>query len=165
MNELKGTLHYIYLLQSSIECYSQIHPFTSDVTVYRGLKSGGAKLVPLYYSMIGEVIVWSSFGSTSFELELVIDEFIIDDDSILFEILLRPGDAAVRICDHSRFTDEFEVLIAASSGFLVESVEWINVSKENGGYENQLRIPLVELIYWMSWSDFDIDEPPAKTLL
>jgi hypothetical protein len=57
MGELKGVLHYIYLLQSSIEYCSYTNPLTSEVVVYRGFQSGGLRLTPLYYSMIGEVIV------------------------------------------------------------------------------------------------------------
>jgi hypothetical protein len=57
MNELQGILHYIYLLQSSIEYVQNINPFLKDVIVYRGFKAGGGKLIPLYHSMVGEVIV------------------------------------------------------------------------------------------------------------
>jgi hypothetical protein len=165
MNELKGILHYVYLLQSSIEYWSHIHPLPNDVIVYRGLKSGGAQLIPLYHSMIGEVIVWSSFTSTSLTPESAINNFITDEDSILFEISLHPGDTATRIWDHSRFTNEYEVLIAASSGFMVKSVEMINIPKRKEGQVNQLTIPLVKLIYCMSWYDFDIDERPATILV
>jgi hypothetical protein len=60
-----------------------------------------------------------------------------------------------------------EVLTAASSGFMVESVESIEASKESEseGDVKQLTIPQVKLTYWMSWSDFDIDTPPAMILL
>jgi hypothetical protein len=60
-----------------------------------------------------------------------------------------------------------EVLIAAGSAFVVESVESIEVSKESEsqGDVKQLTIPQVQLTYWMSWSDFDIDTPPATILL
>jgi hypothetical protein len=54
MNELKGLLHYSYLLQSSFEYIKFIHPFQSDVIVCRGLQTGGKKLIALYVSMIGE---------------------------------------------------------------------------------------------------------------
>jgi hypothetical protein len=165
MNELKGIVHYVYLLQSSIEYYSHIHPLPNDVIVYRGLESGGTQLRPLYHSMIGEVIVWSSFASTSLKQESAIADFITDEDSILFEISLHPGDTAARISDHSSFTNESEILIAASSGFMVESVEMIDISKQNEGHVKQLTIPLVKLIYCMSWYDFDIDERPATILV
>jgi hypothetical protein len=99
MKELKGLLHYIYLLQSSIEYDSHIHPLSTEIVVYRGFKSGGSKLIPLYHSMIGEVIVWSSFTSTSMKQESVIENYIAVEDSILFEILLHRGDAAACIWD------------------------------------------------------------------
>jgi hypothetical protein len=65
MKELGGILRYIYLLQSSIEYYSHIKPLSSDMTVYRGIQQGGKILLPLYESLIGEVIVWPSFTNTS----------------------------------------------------------------------------------------------------
>jgi hypothetical protein len=147
-------LRYVYLIQSSIEYLSHVHPLSTAIVVHRGFKSGAQKLIPLYHSMIGEVIVWSSFTSTSMHRECVIDQFITDEDSILFEILLHPGDAAACVWDYSRFSSELEVLIAAASGFMVESVESIDVVK-------QLTIPLVKLSYWMSWYDFDISECPT----
>jgi hypothetical protein len=63
MSELGGIVRYIYLLQSSIECYSQSHPLESDVIVYRGISSKGKQFAPLYELMIDEVIVWSGFTS------------------------------------------------------------------------------------------------------
>jgi hypothetical protein len=162
MNELKGILHYIYLLQSSIEYCSQMNRFPSDIIVYRGLKSGGGKLIPLYHSMVGEKIVWSSFTSTSTNRDYVIENFITGEDSILFEIVLHPGDIAACIEDYSRFDYESEVLIAASSGFMIESVD---ISMESEGNVKQFTIPLVKLSYQMSWSDFDIDEYPPTILL
>jgi hypothetical protein len=95
----------------------------------------------------------------------VIDDFIEDDDSILFEILLHPGDAAAEMWKDSYFESESDILIAASSGFMVESVEMTDISKEVEGNVTQLTIPLVKLSYYMSWYDFDIDERPPTILL
>jgi hypothetical protein len=71
MNELKDLLYYPYVLQPSIEYIKCIHPFQSDVIVYRGLQTGGKKLIPLYVSMIGEIIVWSSFCGAHRETEIM----------------------------------------------------------------------------------------------
>jgi hypothetical protein len=49
--------------------------------------------------MIGEVIAWSRFTRTSMKQESVIENYIADEDSILFTILLHHGDAAVWIWD------------------------------------------------------------------
>jgi hypothetical protein len=92
----------------------------------------------------------------------VIEHFITDEDSILFEILLHPGDIAVCIESYSRFDYESEILIAASSGFNVESVESINIVREAN---HELKIPVVKLSYCLSWYDFDIDERPVTILV
>jgi prephenate dehydrogenase len=115
--------------------------------------------------MIGEVIVWSGFTSASLKRESMITDFITSKDSILFEILLHPGNTAAHVWDHSMFTSESEILIAASSVFMVESVESIDIAMEMIDNMTQLMIPLVKLIYWMSWPGFDIDERLATILL
>jgi hypothetical protein len=165
MNELKGILHYIYLLQSSLEYYSYHHPLSKDIIVYRGLKNGGQRLASLYASMIDEVIVWSSFTSTSTDQRYVIKHFIQDEDSILFEIALHPGNVAVCIRDYSVFRGESEILIAASTGFKIDGVEYIDVEIENPDGLSDVRIPMVKLSYFRSWSDFNIDECPPTVLI
>jgi hypothetical protein len=77
--------------------------------------------------VIGEVIVWPSFTSASIDRNLVISRFIDGEDSLLFEILPHPGDVAVAIHDYSDHPEELEILIAASSGFMMDRVEWIDV--------------------------------------
>jgi hypothetical protein len=42
-------------------------PLESNLTVYCGIEQHGKHPVPLYESMIGEVIVWQGFTSTSLE--------------------------------------------------------------------------------------------------
>jgi hypothetical protein len=67
--------------------------------------------------------------------------FINDDDNdnnILFKITLHPGDSGVSICQYSEYPDESEILIAASSGFKIEEVEYIDYQ---GNGSNSLRIP------------------------
>jgi hypothetical protein len=157
MKELGGILRYIYLLQSSIEYCSHIKPLPSEMTVYRGIQQGGKILLPLYESLIGEVIVWPSFTSTSINRNFVISRFIKGEDSMLFEISLHPGDVAVAIDEHSDYARESEILIAASSGFTVDEVEWIEVR----GW----KIAQVRLSYCISWYDFNIDDPPAPILV
>jgi hypothetical protein len=165
MNELKGILHYIYLLQSSIEYSSHTRPLTSDLSVYRGIKVSGSQFIPLYQSMIGEVIVWPSFTSTSTNQQYVINHFITGSDSILFKILLHPGNVAVHIENYSDYASESEVLIAASTGFMVESVESVDIVKEAENGMTQFTIPLVHLSYSLSWYAFDIEERPRKIRL
>jgi hypothetical protein len=82
-------------------------------------------LIPLYVSMIGEIIVWSSFCGAHRETEIM--WFLTGEDSILFEVTLHPGDVAACIEDCSRFGYESELLIAASSGFTVDSIEFISI--------------------------------------
>jgi hypothetical protein len=157
MKELGGILRYIYLLQSSIAQYSHIQLLSSNLTVYRGIQQHGRLLMPLYESMIGEVIVWAGFTSTSPDQDLVLSRFIKDDDSLLFSISLHPGDVAVGISDYSDYPEESEILIAASSGFMVEEVEWIEI--------RGTKIGQVRLSYCISWYDFNIDDRPAPILV
>jgi hypothetical protein len=160
MKELAGLLHYTYLLQSSIEYYSHINPLVSNLKVYRGIQQQGKILVPLYESMIGEMIVWPGFTSTSLDRNLVISRFINDDDSLLFEISLHAGDSAVVMNDFSAYKDESEILIAASSSFIVEEVEFIDIHRENAIDSCESKITQVRLNYMLSWYDFNIDDPP-----
>jgi hypothetical protein len=107
--------------------------------------------------MIGEVIVWPGFTSTSPDRESVESHFIGGADSLLFEIKLHAGDIAVDIHESSVFEGESEILIAASSGFKVKSVDWIDISG--------MTIVRVRLSYCMSWYDFNIDDPPVPILV
>jgi hypothetical protein len=161
INELKGILHYIYFRQSSIEYCSHINRFPSDIVVYRGLKSGGVKLIPLSHSMMGEIIVWPSFASTSTDRDNAIEHFITGEDSILFEILLHPGDAAVCIQAYSQFGDESEILIAASTGFINDSIESVDIPVRDVDREDEFTIPHVKMNYCLSWYDFNIDDCPV----
>jgi TPR repeat protein len=157
MKELGGILHYIYLLQSSIEYCSHHQPLSCDIIVYRGIPQQGKMLAPLCESMIGEVIVWPGFTSTSTDRNLVISRFINDEDSLLFEISLHPGDVAVAIQDYSEHPHEAEIVIAASSGFRIDDVEWIDI--------RGCKIGQVRLSYCFSWYDFNIDDPPVPILV
>jgi hypothetical protein len=127
------------------------------MTVYRGIQQHSKHLVPLYESMIGEVIIWPGFTSTSPNRELVISRFIKRADSLLFKIKLHPGDIAARIRDYCVFQEESEILIAASSGFKIKSVDWIDISG--------MKIAQVRLSYCISWYDFNIDDPPVPILV
>jgi hypothetical protein len=153
MRELDGILRYIYLLQSSIEYCSHFQPVSVDMIVYRGIEQQGKLFVPLYESMINRVIVWPSFTSTSTDRNVVISRLSTGEDSLLFEISLHPGDVAAEICDYSEHEYESEILIAASSGFRVDGIEWIDIRGS--------KIAQVRLSYCISWYDFDIDDSPA----
>jgi hypothetical protein len=165
MGELTGISHSIYLLQSSIQYCSQMSRLPSDMIVYRGIAVGGLRLAPLYHSMVREVIVLPSFTSISKKRNYVIKHFIEDEDSILFEIMIHPGDIAACVHNYSEFPTEFEILIAATSGFIVESVEMLDIEKENRDCLINIPLPLIKISYCLSWFDFDIDECPSRILL
>jgi hypothetical protein len=170
MRDLHGILCYIYLLQSSIEYVSYASPLRSDLVVYRGISQGGVNLSLLYESMINDVVFWAGFTSTSTLRDHVIDHFITDEDSLLFEITLHRGDSAVFMQEYSVFPNECEVLIAASSGFLVRSVDEITikhtvVARGSDATEVYLQIPVVRLSYFVHWTDFNIDRCPPVVIV
>jgi hypothetical protein len=121
--------------------------------------------------MIGEVIVWRSFTSTSRNRETVIHQFIQKDDKtapldgILFEIELHPGDIAADIARDSDFSYESEVLIAACSGFRVVDVDCLTISDTIAGRLIHFEIPRVKLSYASSWHGFDIDHRPRTVIV
>jgi TPR repeat protein len=162
VRELKPLLFYIYLLQSSIEYCSLEHPLKSHMVVYRGIDCGASNLVPLYLSMRGDIIVWPGFTSTSTDQDLVKTQFIKNHDSILFEISLPADAQAVCLNDDSEHSSESEVLIAASTGFLVEDIDDIDIELPNG---DNITIPLVKLTYCLSWHDFDLDARPSSVIV
>jgi hypothetical protein len=169
LKELDGILNYIYLLQSSIqECACNL-PIREDQVVYRGLPSRGSELAAIYASSIGQAIVWPSFTSTSKDIECVMRDFIQSSEGILFEITLCAGAVATAIDRYSAIPIEHEVLIAAMSGFMVESIDYIPYSHSKHGVTTDdsvsSAIPKVKLRYWMSWFDFDIDNPPPTFIL
>jgi hypothetical protein len=83
----------------------------------------------------------------------------------LFEISLHSGDVAVSIYDYSDHSDEFEIRIASSSGFMVEEVEWINIRQESESGFREFQIAQVRLNYCISWYDFNIDDPRDPILV
>jgi hypothetical protein len=137
-------------------------PLTADCTVYRGLAADGQSFALLYETMIGEVIVWRGFSSASLDREVVISRFVRGEMGVLFEISLPAGAVAVSIDDYSDY-DESEILIAASTGFLVESVDWITIASAQP--LGQCDIPCVRLSYFTSCWDFDLDRRPARVVL
>jgi hypothetical protein len=161
MKELRGILSVVYLLQSSIEQWSLHHPIEA-CTVYRGFSSDGDAHANLYASMIEQVIVWRGFASTSPDRERVISSFVCGPSGILFEIYLPAGAVAVSIAEFSAHPSESEVLIAASSGFVVNSVDDISILDPATGLE--FTIPLVRLTYFVSWYDFDLERRPPRLL-
>jgi hypothetical protein len=153
MRELNGILSYIYLLQSSIQYLSHTEPFHEDLTVYRVI-SGDCDLALLYASMIGGVVVWPGFTSTSSDRNSALGSFATDDNCVLFEIELHRGDIAVEIQDVSEYQDEREILIPASTAF-----EVISVDDTDGS------IPSVRLSYFLDWCDFDLDDYPRAVIV
>jgi hypothetical protein len=162
LKEVYGVVGYAYLLQSSIEQLSLLHPLDACI-VYRGFRSDGMDHAQLYESVIGQVTVWRGFASTSLNLTYVISTFVHDSSGLLFEISLPTGAAAASIQSFSAFRMESEILIAASSGFVVDSVDLISVMNERAHME--LTIPRVRLTYFLSWYDFDLDRRPPRLIL
>jgi hypothetical protein len=169
LKELNGILNYIYLLQSSIHECACNSPIREDQVVYRGLSSMGSKLGPLYASFIGQVIVWKSFTSTSSDLECVMRDFVRSSEGILFEVALCDGAIAGAISRYSTYPDESEVLIAAMSGFIVESIDYIPAPQLDQRISRKdsvdSTIPKVKLRYCVSWFDFDIDSRPPTFIV
>jgi hypothetical protein len=121
--------------------------------VYCGFHSGGSVLIPLFQSVIGDVIVWPGFTSASTHRDRVIAHFTDKKNGLLFKVDLHPGDLGVSIRDYSVFKHENEILIAASSGFRVESVDL-----EVRGHDSPsiVRFPIVSLSDFLHWFDFDL---------
>jgi hypothetical protein len=70
---------------------------------------------------------------------------------------------AAQISRYSRFPSELEVLIPASTVFLVDSVDRICVYGTAEGQE--ITIPRVKLTLFMDWYDFDLDRSPRKLII
>jgi hypothetical protein len=130
--------------------------------VYRGFRSKGTQLAPLYESMVGEMFVWCGFTSTSRKRERVIRNFVRSEEGILFDIIVHPRDVVASIGCYSQFAYEAEVVIAASSIFRVVEVE---INRKNSSLGKEFAVPMVTLSYCGSWFDFDIDEPPPTFLI
>jgi hypothetical protein len=162
MKELQGMMNYIYLLQSSIDYCSRTQKFQSGLVVYRGIPSGGRDLADIYESMIGEMIVWKGFTSTSTKRDYVIEHFVRTDEGVLFEILLHSGDVVADIRPYSAYRRESEILIAASSAFRILEVADIRVPISRSPGSPVHVIPKVTLSYQMSWFEFEIDIPPRQ---
>jgi hypothetical protein len=164
MKELEGLLSYVYLLQSSIDYCAHRCPLVTDMTVYRGISSGGCKLAELFDSMIDKFVVFPSFTSTSTDRRIAIENFIGPGDGMLFEITLHAGDIATAIDDYSEHGYESEMLIAASSVFRVVDVDGVDIVDMVDRLSAHV-IPRVRLTYEMSWSEFEIDKPPPPLLI
>jgi hypothetical protein len=156
INELRGLLSYIYLLQSSINHLVIQKSLEEEVVVYRGLHDIDPGLVNCYISAIGYIILWRSFTSTSRSLELTVDRFVRSETGILFEIHLYPGNIAVDISRDSAFR-EFEILIPAYTTFHVEGVVDLRVQEVFPAFQQDIIVPLVKLSYASSWFDFALD--------
>jgi hypothetical protein len=162
-------LSYIYLLQSSIGKCACKWPIAEDQVVYRGLSSGGSELGLLYASLIGQIVVWKDFTSTSSDIECAMRDFVQGSDGILFGITLRTGAVATAIRRYSAIPNQHEILIAAISGFIIDSVDYIRAPQLGQGGTTRCSadstIPKVKLRYWLSWIDFDIDDRPTHFIV
>jgi hypothetical protein len=115
--------------------------------------------------MIGNVVVWPGFTSTSRDRDYVLETFITDEDCVLFEIEVHPGDIAVNIQGQSRYEHEHEILIPASTAFKVLSVDDVDVSIPARGLDppSVLGISVVRLSYFLHWCDFDLENCPTAS--
>jgi hypothetical protein len=157
MGELKVLVNYLYLLQSSIAFRSRSRPLRENFVVYRGIEQC-YEFVPLYKSIAGNVVFLPRLTSTSTDRNYILNHFITDENSVLFEIELHAGDMAVRIEEYFNFRLEREFLITALIGCKVLSVTYADVSVQlDSGGSISLRIPVVRLSSFLHWSDFDLD--------
>jgi hypothetical protein len=96
------------------------------------------------------------------------ETFVKSSEGILCEITLHPGAVATNISGYSVHPEESEVLIAAMSGFVVESVDYGSDRDEDAteGQHKTLdsRIPKVKLHSWLSWVDFDMEAVLLSTM-
>jgi hypothetical protein len=157
MDKLYGICAYVHLLQSSIHWFSRARPIVRVHRVYRGFVTGRNDLLQVYESIIGRVFVWPAFTSTSTDRDLVLRHFTTEDEGILFEIELHPGDIGASIRDYSQYQDEHEILIAPRSGFTVRSVEYLDLPRRTPDSVGRVRMPVVKLAYAQHWYDFDLD--------
>jgi TPR repeat protein len=165
MDELKRILSYIYVVQSSIECRSHENPILENLVVYRGI-GGAADRLMLYESTIDDVVVWSEFTIASTDRDSALNYCITHEECVLFEIELHPGDVAVVPEQHAEDQLGNQVLIAASTGFKVLSVDETDVSIQGeDGCLNLFHIPIVRLSYFLHWYDFDLDQHPPPLVV
>jgi hypothetical protein len=57
------------------------------------------------------------------------------------------------IADFSKYRENEEVLVAAATGLIMDSVDWISVPKWATSASASLEIPLVKPAYFASWHD------------
>jgi hypothetical protein len=100
--------------------------------------------------MMGDIVVGLGFTSTSMDRNPVLQSFIHNEESVLFEIELHPGDVAVQIEQYSEYGSEREVFIAASTRLEVLGVEYDDVylPQENGD-SHLFHLPIVRLSYFL----------------
>jgi hypothetical protein len=156
INELRGILSYIYLLQSSIDHLAMQQPLEEEIVVYRGLHGIDPGLASCYRSVNGNVILWRSFTSTSRNLELTIRKFVRNEKGLLFEIHLHRGNIVANLSRYSAF-NEFEMLIPAYTAFRVDDVVDFHVHDAIQTVQQNTIVPLVKLSYAFSWHDFALD--------
>jgi hypothetical protein len=59
-------------------------------------------------------------------------------------------------------SSESEALIAASTAFKIDGVEYIIIEFDDF---NHMTIPMVKMTYFLPWFDFDINEFPSEVLI
>jgi hypothetical protein len=155
VKELRGLLSYVYLLQSAIHSWWQLHPIAEDTVVYRGIPRLRQNLEPLYLSAVDEIVLWRGFTSTSRRIETAVRNFAKDRSGTLFEITLSSGCSAADISSFSAHR-ESEVLIAARPAFHVDSADEYRLSTAAAESEREAVLPFVKLSFAFSWFDFEL---------
>jgi hypothetical protein len=102
-------------------------------------------------------------------MERVMHHFVGSSEGILFEITLCADAVATAIGHYSVHSHEHEVLIAAMSGFIVDSIDYIPAPQSDQRVtttgSDKSTIPKVTLRYWLSWFDSDIDNRPPTVIV
>jgi hypothetical protein len=116
--------HYIVLLQ--IYLMTCEHP-AEPLTLWRGMENDAAKVVAAYQEVIGKVVLWPPFTSTTESFEVAME--FAGDSGVLFEIeidefaLPFAALGAVDVCQLSAYPEEAEVLLATSIPLRVLGIE------------------------------------------
>jgi hypothetical protein len=63
---------------------------------------------------------------------------------------LHPGHVPMAISEYSDHENESEILIAASSGFMIDEIEWIDIRLNSESGFRELKITHVRLSYFVS---------------
>jgi hypothetical protein len=169
LKELNGILNYIYLLQSPIcECGCN-SPIREHQVIYRGLSRWVQNLGHFTRCSLARLVFGTISRVQQFVIEIAICKFVKSSEGILFGITLCAGAVAGALRLYSAYPKEHEVLIAAMSEFMVESIDHILAPQREQSTSRHnfvdSTIPNVKLRYCSPWFDFDIDNRPPTFIV